>query len=730
LKDGEDELRERGTTISRLNELYVSISSSLSNVQRKVGGIIIELKSKAQWVGVARPLWKGLTTFIPDISRFLSDLQSVVLNTENLFQGNNIQTWVNHYTQNGYALLALVLQLLIVCITFVLIKVYLPDFKNFIQSMGSKYGVGNKIMSFIAASLGFVKDYLLGLFIWACALIIVRQGLFNPYIGMLFYIASIPYMLFYVYKYVSYISQVNADNDHMYISEDYHDRFFGVLSFFLSSTVTILLFRQAFLLGNYDKSDVSTVLLAINFFILQLSVILLISRDQILSLIPRKTSFLKSLHEFIDEYYYLFLVLVLSIIFVSNPYIGFGPQVFSIISRIIIIALLVPAMSMVHSYIKTFSQKIFFKRKADVTRERFKSAKTFYGMFIILSFIGLVFLGGIVAANVIGYGIGYEQLTGWLNMKLFDSGVFTAAGRPVPVTPLSLLKVFMFVGLGIVAAYLINRFILRRMFELLLVNIGIQTALMSLTKYVVILAFFVIGLQAAGLSTTSMLLYLLAIIGGVGFAAKEFITDVLSYFVILVQRPLKIGDLVQISPEVIGVVRHITLRSIIIRKKNSVTIIIPNSHVVTKPIVNWNYSPTFFAFNDIYLQVPYFVDPEFVKTLVKEVLDSNINVLKSPAPIIWLSNYASSGFEFTIRGYLSPDKVLEGWEINSQVRFQLAKKLKENGIEFASPTTNVYFVNRQNKGGSPGGGAQTDQSQSHTHINEQQSPEEYDKDTQ
>ncbi len=691
LKDAEEELRRRSDVISKLNESYNTVSNLLTTTLEKVEGILSELKSKAQWVGVARPFWKGLQSFLPDIKRFVNDLNTVLVFAKNTFTPEALKSTVNYYTDNIYELIVFGLKIIIACILFILVKLYLPDFSKLIQTVGTQYGFGNKILSFVAATLNFFKIHLFGLFIWFAALIAVRQGVFNPYINILFYLFSIPYMLFYANRFISYIRRLNKENNYFYINEEYHRRFFIVLSLLLYSTIIILLFRQAFVLGNYSKSDVPTVLLAFNFFILQLSTVLLISREQILSLIPRTSMMWQTIYSFIDDYYYLFLLVALIIIFVSNPYVGFGPQIFSIVSRIILIALLIPLFSTLHTYVKRSSFSLFFKTRGEITKERFSAAKTYYGLFMIVSFLFFIIVGVIIGANILGYSVGYYEMYEWLNTKLFDSGAFTPTGRPIPVTPLSLFKVVLFVILGMVVAYLINRFILRRMFELLLVNIGIQSALMSLTRYIIIFAFLIIGLQAAGLSSTSMILYLLAIIGGIGFAAKDFITDVLSYFVILVQRPLKIGDFVKLGEDIIGVVRHITLRSIVIRKKNSVTIIIPNSYIVNHPIINWNYSPTFFAFNDIHLKIPYSADPDKVKSLLLKILDNNINILESPAPIVWLSDFVENGFQFTIRGFLSPDRVLDMWEINSQVRFEIARIMRENSITFACPTRTIVI---------------------------------------
>ena len=59
---------------------------------------------------------------------------------------------------------------------------------------------------------------------------------------------------------------------------------------------------------------------------------------------------------------------------------------------------------------------------------------------------------------------------------------------------------------------------------------------------------------------------------------------------------------------------------------------------------------------------------------------------KNPPPIVWLSDFTENGFLFMVRGFLSPDKILDQWDIASEIRFELVKMMRKNGIEIAQPT--------------------------------------------
>jgi small-conductance mechanosensitive channel len=193
----------------------------------------------------------------------------------------------------------------------------------------------------------------------------------------------------------------------------------------------------------------------------------------------------------------------------------------------------------------------------------------------------------------------------------------------------------------------------------------------------------VIGLRSIGLSNA--LWVTLAVLGGLGVAGKEIITDFLGYFVILIQRPIKIGDMIKLDADLNGIVRSITWRSTLVRKNNSVSLIIPNSLILSRPVMNWNYARSYIAFDDILFSVGYETDPQVVKQLIHQLLDRNTHILKNPAAVVRLHDFNENGFQFLIRGFVSSNKVQEQSDIISDIRLELVKALREQGIEIGAP---------------------------------------------
>jgi len=177
------------------------------------------------------------------------------------------------------------------------------------------------------------------------------------------------------------------------------------------------------------------------------------------------------------------------------------------------------------------------------------------------------------------------------------------------------------------------------------------------------------------------------------YLVKDPVSDFFAYMMILIQRPIKIGDFIKLDDNTFGVVRKITLRAVLIRKKNSVTMIVPNTEVMRKIVTNWNYRPGFVACDDIHLPIPYKEDPGRVREIVLKVLDESPYILKSPKPIVRLESFDEFGYVYTIRVYVSSNYTLDIWDIASNIRIELVQTLRKNGIQIAIPMRRIIAEN-------------------------------------
>ncbi len=685
MHEAEDQVRTRMYLTAKLIETYSTTIALLEGTNKRIETVVNELGTKSFWGRSALSItWTELKNFFPDIKRFTYDVIAGMTLTAKNFSMSNVYSWL-FKNRSAPSILLFFLRILLALLLYLALRMYIPVARDYFSLPGEGHLLKTSIRLWASFILNFINRHSLSLFLWLLGFILVYYELAgNAYWSISFYLASIPFMLYIVYAFFADFKATNRRFHYGLLSETYESRFIVVVSLLSYITVVLFFFRAAFIAANYHASAVPAILLALNFIVFQLALMSLISKEWILQLIPRNTPLWEWIYDNVSHYYYILWLFMIAIIIMSNPYVGYGRQVLYVLARLVIIGSFIPLFSYLYTRIRRVSSNLFFYYgSGENLVERFKSARTWYGFFVVLMFCAFVILGLIVGARVIGYHVDFRDILSWLKYELYSPG-FDDVGRRIAVTPLAFLKVIVFFLAGLVAAYVINNLILRRIFDPLLVSSGIQNTVFTFSRYAITFIALLIGFKTVGLQSFAM--QLLLPLGALALALKDPVLDLFSYFIILVQRPIKIGDLIALDDNVTGVVRHITPRSVVLRRKNSVTIMVPNSHIVTRPLVNWNYSPNFFAMNDMLITIPYTCDPDKVRLLIVKIVDNNINILKTPAPLILLHDFVDNGFQFMIRAYLTGEKVLEQWEIASNLRLDIIRTLRVNGIQVAMPT--------------------------------------------
>jgi len=673
-------LKKEVDILGKLTGTYSGIISEINSTIRLIDFISNELQASTIWYRPAYAITlDGVKNIISDTKAFFNDIRIYIAK----FSSKVFLIHVKEGFSGPLDVLFLLLMLLSIIGSLLFIKKYHEQLTNFLLIRSSDYGLLAGIGGFILGTLvTFIRIFSRSIFAWS-ALWLLCIMIPDNYFSILFYLFSIPYLLYLSHRFIKLLMYMNSQYKHVLLSEDFQRRFELVFSTLIYLSIIIFFFRQAFMLSPiYLRSELSNILLAVNFIILQISLILLITKEQIMGIIPDYSDFWRWVQAQVDHYYYLILFFVVAIIIMSNPYVGFGRLVLYLLSGSVYMLILIKVLSLLHDCVKTATSMLFFTQEDAIVRERFSYAKTCFGLVIIASFVILGFIAFIGAAKIWGFDVAITDFRQWLKTPLL------LEGTTHPITTMSLLKIIAFILGGFAVAYSLKQYVLARIFDLLLVESGVQHTVTSIIQYIVIIIAIFFAFNSVGLGSLIGNVFI-ALALSIGLYLKDPISDFISYFIILVQRPIKIGDYVQIDPETLGVVRKITPRSVILRRKNSTTIIVPNSYVVSKSIENWNYVRNFIALHDIMLFVYYKEDPAKVKAILHAAIDEHPNVLKNPRSIVRLMNFSEYGYEFMVRCFVSSAYTLEMWDLSSDVRLLISKAFKENSIEFAVP---IYKV--------------------------------------
>jgi small-conductance mechanosensitive channel len=680
LNRAESFVKESVELLGKLTGVYSGITATIGYTLRLISFGTAELRAITIW---HRPeyaiTWVGMKNAVPELTKFFAEIRGYISHIE---VAQIVRNALEYIANPAHFLFLLMLIGFLMFVAFVR-KKYLFNLSELLVIWSMQHRGLLRILAFLLSlSIRFVSVYAVGLVAWFIIFIFLHiTAIQDVYVYILFYLCSIPYLLYVASKFIKMLETENAKRGYLLIDVDFQRRFSAVLSVFVYSTIAIFFFREAFLLTDYYKSEVPVILLAVNFIIFQISLILLLTKEQILNLIVPKSDFRRWLRTQVDRFYYLILLAVIVVIVLSNPYVGYGRLMLHMLFGLLYSALLVMGLVWIYSIIKQVGSSIFFTTKEDVVRERFSNAKTWFGMLILVLFFVLGGLGMVIIAKVWGWHIAYEDITRWVNIPLIGE-----EGAKDAISLRSLAQIVLFIFAGFVLSYGLSKFVLSKIFDLLLVENGVQHTVISITQYIVVITMIFIGFKNVGLGgLVGWVLGAMAL--SVGWVLKEPIGDFAAYFIILVQRPVKIGDYISISEpvNVDGVVRKITARAVVLRNKNSTMIIIPNIHIITKSVTNWNYAYNFVAFNDIEITVDFDENPQMVKELLSKAIEMHPNVLRNPKPVVRLLRFAEYGYVFMLRGFVSSAFTLDIWDIESDVRLNAIKMLREHNVKIAFP---------------------------------------------
>lgn len=562
-----------------------------------------------------------------------------------------------------------------------------------------KHAYKHHLIARVGLLFDFLAHYGLLLAIWFYVYLVLKLKLINfNYFTSLYYFFSIFFLSYIYYEFVEWLNEINKKKMYTLISQSYVNRFLLVISIFGYSNIFLYFFRESFLIV-IQNSIVPVMIRAFQFILIQVCLIFLLKKEQIIYVLPESSAFFNFFKLIINKYYSIVLTFVITLIIMSNPYVGYGAQVLYFLTRFFLTLVFVPLVYKIFNYIRSLILNSFVTSYDVDHVDKIGSARWAYTFFIFLAYFLMIFCYCFFAYFIWNFAFNFNKIYEVVNYNFLSNQFIVSDKGLAFFSLLTIVKVIFFVLAGYVFSAIINFFVLKEIFHPIIIGSLLQNTISTLFKYLVVFVAFIIGLYSVGLQ--ALVTKLAFVIGFFGFAIKEPFADFISYFIILVQRPIKIGDLIKIymasGPEennIIGTVRQITPRVTFIRQRNSQIVIVPNSIIVSKMICNWTLQRTgFVATEDIFLVVDFSCDIEYVKSLLCKIMEQSSLILKNPAPIIWCKNFNSSGYEFLVRGFIPLEIATEQWEVASQLRIAIIKKFKQEKISISFPSSKIFIEN-------------------------------------
>ena len=267
-----------------------------------------------------------------------------------------------------------------------------------------------------------------------------------------------------------------------------------------------------------------------------------------------------------------------------------------------------------------------------------------------------------------------------------DRPLFYVDDRPISV--LSLGKLILTVWVTVVLSRLVRGFLSTRVFRSLAVDIGFANTLNTFVHYSFLIVGLSIGLRFVGVGLSSFAI-LAGVLGiGIGFGLRNVAENFISGLIVLIERPIQVGDWIDVDGSVEGQVQSIRARSTTLRTRDNISIIIPNSEFVGRQVTNWSHGDPKVRLR-IKVGVAYGSDTDLVRRSLLEVAERHGRVLERPAPEVQFRGFGASSLDFQLLVWI--EEQLYRFRIESDLHFAIDATFRRKAIVIAFPQIDVHL---------------------------------------
>ncbi|MEM9850273.1 MAG: mechanosensitive ion channel domain-containing protein, partial [Bacteroidota bacterium] len=271
--------------------------------------------------------------------------------------------------------------------------------------------------------------------------------------------------------------------------------------------------------------------------------------------------------------------------------------------------------------------------------------------------------------------------------ELFPDFSLGQDDKKVTVTFSKIAMIFVIFFAARFFSWMITRLALLNYYRARGVNIGDQYAVNQLIRYFIFFLACIAALNSLGLQLTVVWGAVAALLVGVGLGLQQTFNDWASGIILLLERTVEVGDIVQVEDGLIGTVRKIGLRVSRVETLQNISILVPNSMLVNDKVINWSHFDNKARFV-VKVGVAYGSDTQLVKTLLLETAQENNYVMKYPDPFVRFVDFGASSLDFELHIWSQAFRQIE--DIKSDLRFAIDAKFRVNEIEIPFQQVDVW----------------------------------------
>ena len=376
---------------------------------------------------------------------------------------------------------------------------------------------------------------------------------------------------------------------------------------------------------------------------------------------------------------------VLAVIGIAALFVGYGALGKRLLTNLILTALLLSVMvllrGLMHELVSWSTKSESIQDKLHIPSriiERFSS----WGRVIVDP---VIFLCGILIIMPI-WGVPPDDLIRWTLQAL--SGFQVGSIRISIIDIFLAIAVFFFTMAG---ARFLQRQLSERFLEKTNLPSGISHSLNAGFGYAGVIVAALLSISVTGIDLSNLALVASALSVGVGFGLQNVVNNFVSGLILLVERPIKVGDWVRVGNDE-GVVKRIQFRATELETWQRASVIIPNAEIISTSVTNLTHRDQYGRV-EVGVGVAYGSNVQKVREILLDVADKNEQVSDFPEPNVIFRDFGSSSLDFELRCF-TPN-VMSRLGVASDLRFEIERRLREEGIEIPFPQRVVHLMSPQ-----------------------------------
>ena len=270
--------------------------------------------------------------------------------------------------------------------------------------------------------------------------------------------------------------------------------------------------------------------------------------------------------------------------------------------------------------------------------------------------------------------------------NLLNYTVFTVSDQPITLGGILLIPLLLGLGFWLVKvlAHALSRKLVEKNFDPNIVHL-----LKRLVYVVGIIVLSITALDVLNVPITAFAFLSGAIAIGFGFGAQNIINNFISGWILMWEKPIRIGDFLGVE-DTKGIVEQINTRSTRIRRVDGVHMLIPNSKLLENTVVNWTLVDRMMR-TTVRVGVAYGSPIRLVADLIQQATDEHSSVLKEPKPQVTFEDFGDNALVFDVNFWMN-SQVEGGLRITrSDIRFRIAELFEAHNIVVAYPQRDVHL---------------------------------------